>query len=151
MGDREPGGGAAGGAGLDLPRHQTGNRLYWGWEGIICVECCRKFHLKTFEKARKKDLIFIILCFFFRLSDGYGDWASQTRRQIRNDRLRKIIRTLNLCCHFAHIFVLYFGGERVVDYFCISKMWMCSSLFKYRVLSNKSSSVSLLHFKGIED
>ncbi len=114
VGDRQPGGGSAGGPGLDLHRHQTRKRLYRVWERIVCVQYCFNVDLGFCLKNKiiLKLIDFIVLCFSLRLSDGHGDWASQTRGQIRNDRLRKhnsghLLRhaaLLSFCTYFCTVF-----------------------------------------------
>lgn len=64
---------------------------------------------------------FMILSFFFRLSDGHGAGASKTRQQIRNDRLILYICSDTYCtawCHFAHFYCILTVCCRLFLYFC---------------------------------
>lgn len=77
VGDHQPGGGSASGAGLDLHRQQTRDWLHWRSDTGQSVKYCVLFSF----------IIFIVL--LLRLSNDHGDRAPQTRRQIWNDCLKK--------------------------------------------------------------
>lgn len=96
VGDHQPGGGSAGGAGLDLHRQQTGDWLHWRSDTGQSVKYCVLFSFITF----------IVL--LLRLSNDHGDWASQTRRQIWNDCLKKKENTVCLLWHELLSFCTFF-------------------------------------------
>lgn len=115
VGDHQPGGGSAGGAGLDLHCQQTRDWLHWRSDTGQSVKYYVLFSFITF----------VVL--LLRLSNDHGDRASQTRRQIWNDCLKKkrehCLSALTWTVIILHIFfvssaLFATNCECVVDIFC---------------------------------
>lgn len=84
VGDHQPGGGSAGGLGVDLYRHQAGDRLHRGWERKTTLANCLNSSEIHCEIADH-----VVFSVFFRLSEGDGGWAGKAGGQTRNYWLKK--------------------------------------------------------------